>query len=77
MAERTVDMVIEGGTIVSPESSVEASIAVDGGVIVAVGAAPTMPKARETVDASGMHGVSSTDQLQGRHLGGNRLGGAF
>ncbi len=55
MAERTVDMVIAGGKIVSPESTVEALIAVDGGVIVAVGAAPTMPDARETVDAAGMH----------------------
>ena len=54
MVDRTVDMVIEGGKIISPESTVEANIAVDGGVIVAVGAGPTMPAARETIDASGM-----------------------
>jgi dihydroorotase len=55
MTERTVDMIITGGTVVSPESSMAADIAVDGGVIVAVGAAETMPPARETVDAAGMH----------------------
>ena len=54
MVDRTVDMVIEGGKIISPECTVEANIAVDGGVIVAVGAGPTMPAARETIDASGM-----------------------
>ena len=37
MAERSVDMVIEGGMVVSPDSTMAASIAVDG---VAIGSTP-------------------------------------
>ncbi len=45
------DLVIHGGRIVSPETVLEASIAVRGGTIVAVGAADAMPEAKETFDA--------------------------
>ena len=51
----TVDLVIHGGTVVSPEGRVAASLAIDGGVIVAMGAAALMPAARQTIDATGRH----------------------
>jgi dihydroorotase len=51
----TADLVIHGGRIVSPESVIEASLAVRDGKIFAVGAAEAMPEARETFDASGLH----------------------
>lgn len=49
----TVDLVISDGTIVTPERRLEADIAVDDGVIAAVGDAEAMPDAAEVVDASG------------------------
>ncbi|MEP9380030.1 allantoinase AllB [Aquabacter sp. CN5-332] len=49
------DLVIHGGKVVTPETVLEASIAVRDGRIVAVGAADAMPAARETFDASGLH----------------------
>jgi dihydroorotase len=51
----TVDLVIRGGTVVSPDLALAASVAIKDGVIVAVGAQAAMPAARETLDASGLH----------------------
>lgn len=49
------DLVITGGTVVYPDSTTAACVAVRDGRIVAVGTADAMPPARETLDATGMH----------------------
>src|SRR4051794_31506483 len=49
------DLVIRGGKVVSPDSVIEASVAIKDGRIVSVGADETMPPARETLDANGLH----------------------
>jgi dihydroorotase len=49
------DLVIHNGTVVSPESTVKASVAIKDGLILAVGAAEAMPQARESLDATGLH----------------------
>jgi dihydroorotase len=51
----TVDLVINGGTIVSPDACYSASIAIKGGLIHVIGAPEAMPKAKETLDATGLH----------------------
>ena len=51
----TVDLVINGGTIVSPDANYAASIAIKDGVIHAIGAPEAMPQAKETLDATGLH----------------------
>jgi len=51
----SVDLVIRGGRVVMPDAVFDASVAIDGGVIVAVGADELMPQARETLDARGLH----------------------
>ena len=51
----TADLVIKNGKIVSPESVIAASVAIKDGVVLSVGADETMPPARETLDAKGMH----------------------
>jgi dihydroorotase len=51
----TADLVIHGGTVVSPDSVIDASIAIKGERIVSVGARDTMPPAGETLDAKGLH----------------------
>lgn len=50
----TVDMVIRGGQVVSPDRIVPASVAIEGGVIVAVGHDDVMPAGREEVRADGL-----------------------
>ncbi|MEX2643654.1 MAG: allantoinase AllB [Acetobacterales bacterium] len=55
MSAKTVDLVIRGGTLVTPEGSFAASIAVDGGSIAAIGRAEDMPAARDSLDATGKH----------------------
>jgi dihydroorotase len=50
-----VDLVINGGTIVSPDQEYRASIAIKDGLIHAIGAPEAMPKARQTLDATGLH----------------------
>ncbi|MBS62655.1 allantoinase AllB [Salinisphaera sp.] len=52
---QSVDLVIHGGTIVSDTHQFAASVAIDNGLIVAVGADHTMPAATERFDASGLH----------------------
>jgi dihydroorotase len=51
----TVDLVINGGTIVSPDAEYRASIAIKDGVIHAIGAPEAMPKAKQTLDATSLH----------------------
>jgi dihydroorotase len=51
----TADLVIRGGSVVSPDCVTDASIAIKDGVIVCVGSEATMPSARETLDARGLH----------------------
>ncbi|HML14200.1 MAG TPA: allantoinase AllB [Xanthobacteraceae bacterium] len=51
----SVDLVIRGGRVVTPDAVFAASVAVDGGTIVAVGADELMPQAREVIDARGLH----------------------
>lgn len=51
----TADLVIHNGKIVSPDSVIEASIAIKDGKVLAIGAADAMPPAKETFDAAGMH----------------------
>ena len=51
----TADLVIDGGTLVSPDAQYRASIAVKDGVILAIGAAEAMPPAEEILDATGLH----------------------
>ena len=50
-----VDLVINGGTIVSPDASYRASIAIKDGVIHAIGAPEAMPPATQILDATGLH----------------------
>jgi dihydroorotase len=50
-----VDLVISGGRIVSPDVITDASIAIDAGRVVAIGVADAMPRARERIDATGLH----------------------
>jgi allantoinase len=47
------DVVIRGGTLVTPDGLVQADVAIEDGRIVAI--APEMPDAREIVDARGLH----------------------
>jgi dihydroorotase len=51
----TVDLVINGGTIVSPDAEYRGSIAIKNGLIHAIGAPEAMPSAKETLDALGLH----------------------
>ncbi|MFL9823768.1 dihydroorotase [Rhodoplanes sp. SY1] len=55
LAQRSVDLVITNGLLVSPDTTTAADIAVDQGRIVAIGAPGTLPPARETIDATGLH----------------------
>ncbi len=55
MTMDTVDLVIHNGTVVSPDASYRASIAIKDGLIHAIGAADAMPPALETLDATGLH----------------------
>jgi dihydroorotase len=54
MSEK-VDLVIAGGTIVSPDASYRASVAIKDGLIHAIGLPAAMPPSRETLDATGLH----------------------
>src|SRR5438046_2411669 len=51
----TADLVIRGGLVVSPDSVIEASVAIRDGRISAVGDDAIMPQAAETLDARGLH----------------------
>jgi dihydropyrimidinase len=49
----SVDTVIAGGTLVQPDGTIDASIAIDGEKIVALGAQSELPEAEQVVDATG------------------------
>ena len=49
------DLVLTGGTVVNGRTRFAADVAVKDGLILAVGAAGSMPAAREVVDVSGLH----------------------
>src|SRR5437588_6012992 len=49
------DLILTGGKVVSPDTVVDAAVAIRDGKILAVGAPKAMPPARETVDVSGLH----------------------
>ncbi|UEM07492.1 allantoinase AllB (plasmid) [Skermanella rosea] len=49
------DLVITGGTIVTDQTSFRGAVAVKDGRILTVGADESMPAARETFDAAGLH----------------------
>jgi dihydroorotase len=51
----TADLILMGGKVVSPDSVIDAAVAIKDGKILAVGAFEAMPAAKETVDVSGMH----------------------
>jgi dihydroorotase len=51
----TPDLLIRGGKVVSADAMFDADVAIKDGVIVAVGAQGTLPAARETLDAAGLH----------------------
>ena len=65
-----VDYVIDHAQVVSGQAIIEASIAVDQGLIVAVGLRETMPSARERIDARGLYvlpgAIDSHVRLGGR-----------
>ncbi|HEY0224149.1 MAG TPA: allantoinase AllB [Pseudolabrys sp.] len=49
------DLVIHNGRIVTPDTVIEASIAIKDGRVIAVGDMEAMPAAKESFDASGLH----------------------
>src|ERR1700759_2444035 len=49
------DLVVKGGTIVTPEASLHGGVAISNGVIVAIGADDTLPEGKRVIDASGLH----------------------
>jgi dihydroorotase len=51
----SADLLITGGKVVTPQSVVEASVAIKDGSIIAVGEQGAMPQARETLDAGGLY----------------------
>ncbi len=51
----SADLVITGGTLVSAEAVLPASLAIKDGRIMAIGDAAAMPAAREVLDATGLH----------------------
>ena len=51
----TVDTVIDGGIVAFSSNAFEASIAIKGEKIVAVGNKSTMPKAENYIDATGKY----------------------
>ena len=51
----TADLVIRSGKVVSPDSVIEASVAIKDGRVIAVGDDAVMPQATETLDARGFH----------------------
>ena len=49
------DLIIRSGLVVSPDSIIEASVAIKDGRVIAVGDDAAMPQAAETIDARGLH----------------------
>ncbi len=55
MVDLPIDLLLNRGTIVTSDSEFKASIAVDDGKIVAIGAAASMPQAEKVLDLAGLH----------------------
>jgi dihydroorotase len=55
MASDGVDLIIRGGTLVAPDGRLSAGLAVDRGIVVAIGEPDTLPPAREIIDARGLY----------------------
>jgi dihydroorotase len=55
MSKKEVDLVIRGARVVSPEQIIEASVAIAGEQVVAVGHDDLMPPAREEMRADGLY----------------------
>jgi dihydroorotase len=55
MSGTEIDLIIKGGIVTSASSAVAADIAIDKGVVVAVGKEQALPAAREFIDANGLH----------------------
>jgi dihydroorotase len=55
MSAVTADLVICNGSLVTPDTVIEASIAIKDGKVLAVGDLEAMPLARELFDAGGLH----------------------
>ena len=53
--QQPVDLVIHGGKVVSDRAVIDASVAIRGGIIVAVGADEAMPPTQQRFDAGGLH----------------------
>jgi dihydroorotase len=53
-AQAKVDVVIRGGVLVTAEGRMRAGVAIDQGVISAIGQDHLLPPAKETIDASGL-----------------------
>ncbi len=51
----SADLLIRGGKVVTPQSVVEANVAIRDGTIIAVGDDGAMPQARERLDATGLY----------------------
>ena len=56
----TADLILKGGKVVSPDTVIDAAVAIKDGKILAVGALDAMPAAKETADVSGMHVLPGT-----------------
>ena len=54
MSQNSVDLVIRGGTLVSPQGRVAAGLAIQDGRIVAIEEDRLLPPASETIDARGL-----------------------
>jgi dihydroorotase len=51
----TADLVIRNGKVVSPDSVIDACVAIQDGAVLAIGAEDAMPPARDALDARGLH----------------------
>lgn len=51
----SIDLIIHGGRVVFPDRIIEASVAVDGGRIAAIGAHGSLGSAKRSIDATGLH----------------------
>ena len=49
------DLVVKGGTVVTPEASFHGGVAISDGVIVAIGADNMLPEGKQTIDGRGLH----------------------
>jgi dihydropyrimidinase len=70
MTDGRVDLVVRGGLVVTPSGTIDASIAIRGEKIVAVGADDLMPPSERSIDASGKCVLPGAIDCH-VHLGGN------